>query len=133
MLGILFYCSAFSYLVIVMFQLSDLLNYNQVVETIRYWAPHCSSFSYSLVYARHRQHALFIYPHCNKIIHSTVCLDNVKVYSYSAAVTSCRYFAAFNIILSLYSYTPMYVDIDKRVMPISFTVKVLTHMFKYNV
>ena len=40
MLGILFYCSAFSYLVIVMFQLSDLLNYNQVVETIRYWAHH---------------------------------------------------------------------------------------------
>ena len=30
MLDILFYCSAFSYLVIVMFQLSDLLNYNQL-------------------------------------------------------------------------------------------------------
>ena len=103
MLGILFYCSAFSYLVIVMFQLSD-LNYNQVVEPIQYWGPHCSSFSYSLVYTRHQQHALFIYPHCNKIIHSTVCTDNVKVYSYSAAVTSCRYFAAFNIILLLYKY-----------------------------
>ena len=106
MLGILFYCSAFSYLVIVMFQLSDLLNYNQVVETIWHsnWAPHCSSFSYSLVYTRHQQHALFIYPHYDKIIHSTVCTDNVKVYSYSAAVTSCRYFAAFNIILLLYKY-----------------------------
>ena len=68
----------------------------QVVELIRYWATHCSSFSYSLVYTRHQQHALFIYP--------LYCMYVRTMSSHSAAVTSCRYFAAFNTILLLYKY-----------------------------
>ena len=54
----LFCCSAFSYLVIVMFQLS---NYNQVVETILHICHLIvPSFSFILVYTAHQQHALFI-------------------------------------------------------------------------